>query len=952
MSTHRFDTARWRAWAQRLQRALVVGLALGLPVAAPAQTPGAPLKVGLLAESSPFHVWPDQGSPQGYDLDLLNHVAARTGLKFEYVRFERWNDLQDALASDRVDLVTATAMTPQRAQWMRFTRMYASVQQGFAGSRNITSVSAGPDLAGRRIGVGRAFATEAIAAERFPLAVRIAYDSEKEALAAVVRGDVDLVFGGAAGLRAQIAAMAQAGDGSGSGLAILRTFGFPEGQRRIGAKFARTELIGTIDAALASIDRAQQRQWHERWIAAWEQPARAAALPVAGVAPLRVGYFGNSPPWTFVDRDGAAQGVGIRLARAAFERAGVPIASFAPVSLAEGLDAVRQQRLDVMMGVTETAERSAYMQFVGPYRANPVVIVSRDHAQIGSLDQLVGRRLMVRKAFFALPYLQHNHPSIELGECDPIDRCMDEVENGNADAVLMSMQSVIERLGVGKRRGLIVSGMVSPLHDEENFGLRKGLEHLAPGLRDALEAAVRQDLPRIEREWMAEQARSRVDWTEVRKAVGWTALVLLALGAAAFWHQRRLKAEIERTQRARAQSEQYLAFMAHEVRNSLQSVAGSMVLLRRSDPAGSRQTHLLDALSNSARATLGLLNDLLDRHRLHAGGMALALRPESIDRLLAAVIDEVRPAAEAKQLDLKFEAQGALHGWWLIDGLRLQQILRNLLVNAVKFSAEGAITVSAGLTPSERGASWRRLSVSVSDEGPGLAPDVKETLFAGMVSKGGDRPGSGLGLMLSRDLAHAMGGELTVQSPVHAQRLALGGGGARFTVSLDVEPAPVASASLVAGAAQGVQRVLVVEDSPVYGLLLTEGFAQTGVAVHLADSLAKAREALIASVAGAGTTLPAFDLVVSDTNLPDGHVRELLAFVREAVRPGVSMPPVICISADVSTDDAQALTAAGAVDVHSKDSDVGAFVRRLLAARAAQASASAAAAASGPPPTP
>lgn len=917
----------WRAWG----RALAVSLTLSLPLAVAAQQAAAPLKVGLLAESSPFHVWPDKGEPQGYDLDLLNHVAERTGLKFEFVRFERWNDLQDALASDRVDLVTATAMTPQRAQWMRFTRMYASVQQGFAGPRSITSVSAGPDLAGRRIGVGRAFATEAIAAERFPLAVRIAYDSEGEALAAAERGEVDLVFGGAAGLRALIAAMPS--NSSGNGLTILRTFGFPEGQRRIGSKFARTDLINTLDAALASIDRAQQRQWHERWIATWEQPARRATLPAVEVAPLRVGYFGNSPPWTFVDRNGAAQGVGIQLARAAFERAGVPIASFEPLTLADGLDAVQEQRLDVMMGVTETAERSAYMRFVGPYRANPVVIVSRDHAQIGSLDQLVGRRLMLRKAFFAVPYLQQHHPSIELGECDPIDLCMDEVENGNADAVLMTMQSVMERMGVGKRRGLVVTGMVGPLQDEENLGLRKGLEHLAPKLRDALEASVRLDLPRIEREWVAEQARSRVDWAEVRKAIGWAMLVLLALGVAAFWHQRRLKAEIQRTQQARAQSDQYLAFMAHEVRNSLQSVAGSMVLLRRSDPADSRQTHLLDALNNSARATLGLLNDLLDRHRLHAGGMALTLRPESVERLLAAVIDEVRPAAEAKGLALTFQAQGALHGWWLLDGLRLQQVLRNLLVNAVKFSAQGTITVSAVLASSERGANWRRLSVRVSDEGPGLAPDVQKTLFSGMVSKGGDRPGSGLGLMLSRDLAHAMGGELAVQSPVNPQRVPQDEGGACFTVSLDVESAPAASAT---GAAPGVQRVLVVEDSPVYGLLLTEAFAQAGVAVHLSDSLAKAREALIASVAGAGATLPAFDLVVSDTNLPDGHVRELLAFVREAVRPGVAMPPVICISADVSTDDAQALTAAGAVDVQSKDSDVGAFVRRLLATHAAR----------------
>jgi two-component system, NarL family, sensor histidine kinase EvgS len=128
--------------------------------------------------------------------------------------------------------------------------------------------------------------------------------------------------------------------------------------------------------------------------------------------------------------------------------------------------------------------------------------------------------------------------------------------------------------------------------------------------------------------------------------------------------------------------------------------------------------------------------------------------------------------------------------------------------------------------------------------------------------------------------------------------------------------------------------VLVVEDSPVYGLLLTQALANLNLTPVLADSCAQAREALIASVAGAGDTSPSFDLVLTDTNLGDAHAVELLRFMREGVRPGVRMPPVICMSADFDDSDGQKLMAAGAIDLLVKDSDVSAFAARVLRSHA------------------
>jgi two-component system sensor histidine kinase EvgS len=910
---------------------VILGWCLGIGGALAAV---APVRVGLLAESQPFHVWPAGGRPSGFDVDLLERLSRDTGLRFDYVRYERWDALLADLAAGKVQVVTATARTADREIWMGFTRVYASAAQGFAGRRSETSVTTQPDLAGRRLALVRSFATEAIAAERFSLADKRLYDSNAQALDAVERGEADYVLGTAGGLRALLA------ERPGTALAVLRAFTFAQGQRRLATVRANLALRDRLDAAIGALEPAFLAGLVDRWLRPWELPPPRVATPpapaAAGVAPLRVGYLPRDRPYTFLNAAGAPDGIAIELMQAAARHANLAIAHFEPHDLRTGIEALRAGRIDVMLGLTDTAERRRAIRFVGPYRNNPVILVSREANAIWSLEQLANRRLALVADYFAADYVRRHHPAVEIVSCVDVDACLRTVADGGADAALYGFQGTYARLAAFQSGRLAITGAVTELSDEHNLGLAPGRADLAVRLRDALDLAREQDLPAIERHWAARETQPEVDWARVRQGIAVGAAVWLLLLLAWWMHSRRLRREIAQTQAARAESEQYLAFMAHEVRNSLQSVAGAVALLRGSSRPDARQAPVLEALGRSSRSTLGLLNALLDRHRLHAGRLSLALRPESLERVLLAVVDEIRPAAQAKGLALRLERATELAGWWQIDALRVQQIVRNLLVNAVKFSRRGTITVRAGLADAARGASWRRVTIEVIDQGPGIEPAVLAQLFERFETAGGDRPGTGLGLHLSRDLARAIGGTLEASSPP--------AGGACFTLAFDAEAANEPPAPRRGE----LQRVLVVEDSPVYGLLLTQALANLGVATTLAESVAQAREALIASVAGAGDTTPAFDLVLSDTHLGDGRVDALLRFMRESVRPGVTMPPVICISADFEAADGERLIAAGASDLLVKDSDVAAFAARVLRSHADHHGAHAAWAPSAP----
>lgn len=897
-------------WVGLLQTAMAAG-----PAAPSSQTEV--VTVGLMADFPPFESWPAQGQPTGLDVELVQRLAQDAGLQIRFQRFVAFEDLLAALRAGRVQLITATAQSAERATYLRFTRPYSSTQQAFVGRGDMTSVPALPDLAGRRLAVVRGHISETIAVERFPMASRPAYQTLNDAVQAVVNGDADFVIELLPTLQVLVDRL-PAGP-----LRVSRTFGFPEGHLRLAAGLADAALIDRLDKALAALDPQVLDGLRQRWLGAAAAPKAptAPSLPAAvasGVAPLRVGYFPQDRPYSYQGAAGDAEGIGVEMMKAVVARAGLQIDRFVPLQLPELLKALAEGRIDMALGLTDTAPRRRQMAFVGPYRSNPLVLISRQQYSVWSLDQLSHRRLAMLEGFFGEAYIRAAHPTVTIATCPAFDACLDMVESGAVDAAMYGLHGVYERLQPRQSRNLQITGTVGGLFDEHNLGLALKHAALAPALRDALATVMQHDLAGLERGWAQHQAAAKFDWRQVQLAgAGVTGLLLMLL--AAWWvHVRRMRRQHVHTlqargdaERARSQTEAYLAFMAHEVRNSLQAVRGAVTLLHRPRREASQQKQLLDALDQSSQSTLDLLNGMLDRHRLDEGHLHLQLRPEQVGTLLRRLVDELRPAAQAKGLDLQFDPQGADRPL-LVDALRLQLIVRNLLVNAIKFTDRGQVRASLQLRASAAGRCAVRLSVQ--DNGPGVEAAARPHVFDRFYSLGGDRPSTGLGLSLSHDLARSFGGDLTLHSDA--------GQGARFDLSFEADTATPEPAA----ARPPLRRVLVVEDSPVYAILLERAFELAGVVVVQADSLAGARQLL--GAADAAT----LDLVLSDAHLPDGHIGQLLAWMDTQRAGGRVLPPALCMSADFMDDEAAlGLRRQGAVDTLSKDGDVGAFVQRVLA---------------------
>lgn len=203
-----------------------------------------------------------------------------------------------------------------------------------------------------------------------------------------------------------------------------------------------------------------------------------------------------------------------------------------------------------------------------------------------------------------------------------------------------------------------------------------------------------------------------------------------------------------------------LSRASHDLRTPMAAVIGLTDLAQReADPA--RAQDLVRRAHSSARSMLALLDDILDLSRLEAGRLNVQLQPVVLADLVEPLRHTLAQTAQDKGLALVFHVSPALPAHWMLDPLRLQQVLQNLLGNALKFTSQGQVTLT--LEPAADGG----LHVAVTDTGPGIAPAARERIFEPFEQLGPQtRPGgsAGLGLTIARQLVSLMGGELQLQS--------------------------------------------------------------------------------------------------------------------------------------------------------------------------------------------
>jgi signal transduction histidine kinase/HPt (histidine-containing phosphotransfer) domain-containing protein len=363
----------------------------------------------------------------------------------------------------------------------------------------------------------------------------------------------------------------------------------------------------------------------------------------------------------------------------------------------------------------------------------------------------------------------------------------------------------------------------------------------------------------------------------------------------------------------------FLARVSHELRTPLNTVIGLAQVGLRDAAAGLPvETHYARILS-AGQELLGVINDVIDFSALEMGGLSVRRQPLNLADTVAQAVQKVEPSAAAK--GLSFQVTWALSASLVVlgDARRVEQVLVQLLSNAVKFTQAGHVHLDIRETPEQ-------VVLEVSDTGIGMSPRQLQNLFQPFEQMDGSNTraysGLGLGLVIAQHLAQEMGGIIEVAS--------LPGEGTEVRFSL--VRASAQEATLPAPQAQKLGRLsglrlLAVEDIEVNRFLLTRIFQQEGADFHFEDNGRHAIDA-VSHTLESGTKAPRFDAVRMDIQMPlmDGY--EATRRIRE-LAPEL---PVIGLSAHSLPQDRTKSLASGMSAHLAKPVDVDEMVGTVLRA--------------------
>ena len=641
---------------------------------------------------------------------------------------------------------------------------------------------------------------------------------------------------------------------------------------------------------------------------------------------IRVGAETNYAPYEFKDSRGHFAGVVADYLDLIRQRLGVRFEVSQLLDFEAIENKLQKRELDVVLALPRTIEREQFLSFTKPYLHYVNVIVTRDDfGFVTGLRDFADERVAVVSGHSSQRLVARVYPNFHVTTYSDLLDALMAVSTGKEDGLLDDIFPIVYNIRHRQISNLKIATPVEKALQSQGFSIavRSDWPELVGILDKVLLTITQEEQREISQKWLSVRYESKIDYRAIWTSVAVFSAILLA---GVFWirqlsRQRKAmvaaRAEAEAANRAK---DEFLASMSHELRTPLHAILGYADLLRGGALAGSAYKEALATIGGSGRHLLALINDLLDLSRIRSGHLELNLAPNQLPALLEEIAAMVRVEAQKKGLEFVLRSPADLPALVKTDAKRLRQILLNLLGNAIKFTDAGSVVLEVHAV--QLGDGRVELRMEVEDTGIGIAAQDRDRIFAPFEQSGeGQRreSGVGLGLAISQELAHLMGGRIEVDSrPGRGSRF-------RFTVALEVvrEPQMRAPAHRPVLGYQGPRRcILVADDQEENRRLLRQMLAPYGFDVIAAgdghEALAMARE-----------RRP--DLIVMDLRMPGMNGFDAAAAIRALPgMQGVSLVAASASSADLARAQADPQTFAVCLRKPFQTTDLLDAIERML----------------------
>ena len=795
------------------------------------------VNIGADSDWPPFEYLDENGKYQGIASDYLDLLSFYTGLKFN-VQANDWYSVISKIKEKELDMLACVAKTTDREKYLNYTSPYLNIDVVVIARKELP-IQKFDEIKDYVVAVQRGNFVHEKLLKLYPDMKFIFAKSNKEAFEMVSYGKADIFIGN---------------------LPVFSYFVQKELYTNIEVKFKadfdkidlsmavlkeNETLFNIVQKAMPFIIRKEKENINKKWIFELKEKNSSISFTkdeldwIKANPKIKISGDPLWPPYSFYDDKNNYIGIIPDLVKEVFKDIDIKLDYIKTDSWDDTINLMEDKKIDLVDAISYSPVRSEYLNFSNKYVGAEIVIIAnnRNDNYVNSFNTISHRKIATVKGYSVIEEIKRDFPQIKkIIEFDnPLDG-LKELSNSQIDYFILDIPSFEY---YSKNYSLSNLKIVGPsgYNYQYGFGIDKNNTHLHSIINKLLDNISIQKKDEIYRKWIQVDYEEKIDYDLIWKIIIFALFILIGT---IYWN-RKLKLEILEKEKVQKELEkernfikslnvelkkakdvaeniakqksEFLANMSHEIRTPMNSVIGFTEILEK-EIKNPLHKEYLSSIRKGGNSLLRIINDILDLSKIEAG--KLEVKNESLNpkNLFLEIESIFHSKIISKNILFMVDIDKTIPKFIIIDGVRIRQILFNLIGNAIKFTEKGYIKLKVENIYKDDIKSKIDLIFSIEDTGIGIEENNLETIFNAFeqannqnIAKYG---GTGLGLAICSKLVHMMNGEIKVKSKKNI--------GSTFTVLLrdipisSIEDEIVSQKLLASNIVFEKAQILVVDD--------------------------------------------------------------------------------------------------------------------------------------------